>query len=53
VLLLKIERPQQQGKNVVVRAYAAFAKPELYEALVRCRPSSATEQGTDYAAANS
>jgi hypothetical protein len=33
VLLPEIERQQQQGKDVVVRADAAFAKPELYEAL--------------------
>ncbi len=33
VLLPEIERQQQQGKDVVVRADAAFAKPEVYEAL--------------------
>jgi Transposase DDE domain group 1 len=33
VLLPEIERQQAQGKNVVVRADAAFAKPEVYEAL--------------------
>jgi DDE family transposase len=33
VLLPEIERQQRQGKDVVVRADAAFAKPELYEAL--------------------
>ena len=33
VLLPEIERQQQQGKDVVVRADAAFAKPEFYEAL--------------------
>ena len=33
VLLSEIERQQQQGKDVVVRADTAFAKPELYEAL--------------------
>ncbi len=33
VLLPEIERQQKQGKDVVVRADAAFAKPELYEAL--------------------
>ncbi len=33
VLLPEIERQQQHGKDVVVRADAAFAKPELYEAL--------------------
>ena len=31
--LPEIERQQQQGKQVVFRADAAFAKPELYEAL--------------------
>jgi len=33
VLLPEIERQQKQGRDVVVRADAAFAKPELYEAL--------------------
>ena len=33
VLLPEIERQQRQGKDVVVRADAGFAKPELYEAL--------------------
>ena len=33
MLLPEIERQQQQGKEVVFRADAAFAKPELYEAL--------------------
>ena len=33
VLLPEIERQQRQGNDVVVRADAAFAKPELYEAL--------------------
>jgi hypothetical protein len=33
VLLPEIERQQKQGKDVVVRADAAFAKPDLYEAL--------------------
>lgn len=33
VLLPEIERQQRQGKDVVVRADAAFAKPDLYEAL--------------------
>jgi hypothetical protein len=33
VLLPEIERKQTQGKDVVVRADAAFAKPELYDAL--------------------
>jgi Transposase DDE domain group 1 len=32
-LLPEIERQQQQGKEVVFRADAAFAKPEIYEAL--------------------
>ena len=33
MLLPEIERQQRQGKDVVVRADAAFAKPEIYEAL--------------------
>src|SRR5712691_12828705 len=33
LLLPEIERQQKQGKEVVVRADAAFAKPEVYEAL--------------------
>jgi hypothetical protein len=33
VLLAEIERQQEHGKEVVVRADAAFAKPEIYEAL--------------------
>jgi hypothetical protein len=33
LLLPEIERQQQQGKEVVFRADAAFAKPELYAAL--------------------
>jgi hypothetical protein len=33
LLLPEIERRQKQGKQVVFRADAAFAKPELYEAL--------------------
>jgi hypothetical protein len=33
LLLPEIERRQQQGKEVVFRADAAFAKPEIYEAL--------------------
>ncbi len=33
ILLPEIERQQKQGKEVVVRADAAFAKPEIYEAL--------------------
>jgi len=32
VLLPEIERQQQRGKEVVFRADAAFAKPEIYEA---------------------
>jgi hypothetical protein len=32
-LLPELERQQRQGKDVVVRADAGFAKPELYEAL--------------------
>ena len=33
LLLPEIERQQQQGKEVVFRADAAFAKPQIYEAL--------------------
>jgi len=33
LLLPEIERQQKQGKEVVFRADAAFAKPEIYEAL--------------------
>ena len=33
LLLPEIERQQKNGKEVVVRADAAFAKPEIYEAL--------------------
>src|SRR3989442_12538404 len=33
VLLPEIERQRQNGKEVVFRADAAFAKPEIYEAL--------------------
>ncbi len=33
VLLPEIERQQKQGRDVVVRADAAFAKPDIYEAL--------------------
>src|SRR2546427_10383269 len=33
ILLPEIERQQQMGKEVVFRADAAFAKPEVYEAL--------------------
>src|SRR6202035_1917833 len=33
LLLPEIERQQRQSKEVVFRADAAFAKPELYEAL--------------------
>jgi hypothetical protein len=33
VLLPEIERQQQMGKEVVFRADAAFARPEIYEAL--------------------
>jgi len=33
LLLPEVERQQQQGKAVIFRADAAFAKPELYEAL--------------------
>jgi hypothetical protein len=41
VLLPEIERQQELGKEVVFRADAAFAKPEIYEAL--------EEQGVKYA----
>src|SRR6516164_11685797 len=41
VLLPEIERQQQGGKEVVFRADAAFAKPEIYEAL--------EERGVKYA----
>jgi hypothetical protein len=33
VLLPEIERQQEVGKEVVFRADAAFAKPEIYEVL--------------------
>ena len=41
LLLPEIERQQQLGKEVVFRADAAFAKPEIYEAL--------EERGVKYA----
>ena len=41
LLLPEIERQQKQGKQVVFRADAAFAKPEIYEAL--------EERGVKYA----
>jgi len=41
VLLPEIERQQEVGKEVVFRADAAFAKPEIYEAL--------EERGVNYA----
>jgi hypothetical protein len=41
LLLPEIERQGKQGKEVVFRADAAFAKPELYEAL--------EERGVKYA----
>jgi len=41
LLLPEIERQRKQGKEVVFRADAAFAKPELYEAL--------EERGVKYA----
>jgi hypothetical protein len=41
LLLPEIERQQKQGKEVVFRADAAFAKPEIYEALA--------ERGVKYA----
>ncbi len=33
LMLPEIERQQQRGKEAVFRADAAFAKPEIYEAL--------------------
>ena len=33
LLLPEIERQQAEGKHVTFRADAAFAKPEIYEAL--------------------
>ncbi|MGD0923308.1 MAG: transposase [Terriglobia bacterium] len=36
LLLPEIERRQRLGKEVVFRADAAFAKPEIYEALEEC-----------------
>jgi len=33
LLLPEIERPQHMGKEIAFRADAAFAKPEIYEAL--------------------
>ena len=41
LLVPEIERQQQEGKEVVFRADAAFAKPEIYEAL--------EERGVKYA----
>jgi hypothetical protein len=41
VLLPEIEREQELGKQVAFRAYAAFAKPGIYEAL--------EERGVKYA----
>jgi hypothetical protein len=41
LLLPEIQRPQRLGKEVVLRADAAFAKPEIYEAL--------EERGVNYA----
>ena len=41
VLLPEIQRQHNHGKEVVVRADAAFAKPEIYEAL--------EERGVNYA----
>jgi len=36
LLLPEIERQQAEGKQVAFRADAAFAKPEIYEALEEC-----------------
>ena len=41
LLLPEIERQQQMGKEIAFRADAAFAKPEIYEAL--------EERGVKYA----
>ena len=41
LLLPEIERQQKHGKQVVVRADAAFAKPKIYEVL--------EERGVNYA----
>ncbi len=41
ILLPEIERQRQNGKEVVFRGDAAFAKPEIYEAL--------EERGVKYA----
>lgn len=41
LLLPELERQQQNGKEVAFRADAAFAKPEIYEAL--------EERGVKYA----
>jgi Transposase DDE domain group 1 len=41
LLLPEIERQQAEGKQVALRADAAFAKPEIYEAL--------QERGVKYA----
>ena len=41
LLVLEIERQQAEGKRVTFRADAAFAKPEIYEAV--------EERGVDYA----
>ena len=41
ILLPEIERQQKRGKEVVFRADAAFAKPEIYDAL--------EERGVKYA----
>jgi hypothetical protein len=36
LLLPEFERQQELGKEVVFRAEAAFAKPEIYAALAEC-----------------
>jgi hypothetical protein len=47
LLLPEIERQRKRGEEVVFRADAAFAKPEIYEALEErgvCDPSSREQQ---------
>src|SRR5262249_12723623 len=52
LLLPEIERQQRLGKEVAFRADAAFAKPELYEALeereVRHPPTCQRHPGTEH-----
>ena len=44
LLLPEIERQQEQGKEVVFRADAAFARPKLYEALEERAAGGTVEQ---------